>query len=85
MLKFHKPFVSSYQLSPFVYKYNNTTSKQSIPKYGFFSYTYLDLASATALIGFKPELSAKHVGMPSNASANALTAYYSTVEIFFNE
>jgi hypothetical protein len=33
-------------------------------------------------MGFKPELSASAVGMPSKASANARIAYYSTVEIY---
>jgi hypothetical protein len=57
------------------------SSKQSIPNLGFFSDTYLDLTSETAEIGFNPELSAKAVGIPSRASANPRTAYYSTVEI----
>lgn len=55
---------------------------QSIPKYGFFSATYLDLASETALIELRPLLSARAVGIPSKASANARTAYYSTDEIW---
>jgi hypothetical protein len=58
-------------------------SIQSIPRCGLFSVIYLDLTSDKALIGFNPLLSASAVGIPSNASANALTAYYSTVDIFF--
>jgi len=56
-------------------------SIQSIPRCGLFSVIYLDLTSDKALIGFNPLLSASAVGIPSNASANALTAYYSTVDI----
>jgi len=58
-------------------------SIQSIPRCGLFSVIYLDLTSDKALIGFNPLLSASAVGIPSNASANALTAYYSTVDILF--
>jgi hypothetical protein len=39
------------------------------------------LASATHLIESNPEFSAKAIGICSKASAKALTAYYSTVEI----
>lgn len=51
---------------------------QSIPILGFFSANYLDLAWATDVIGLRPQLSAKQLGIPSKASANDLTAYYST-------
>jgi hypothetical protein len=43
--------------------------------------TYLVLAPATHLIESNPEFSAKAIGICSKASAKALTAYYSTVEI----
>ena len=55
---------------------------QSIPKYGLFYSTYPVLASETASFGFKPLLSLKAFGITSRASAKALIAYYSTVEIF---
>jgi hypothetical protein len=54
---------------------------QSIPILEFPSLTYLVLALATALIESKPEFSAKAKGICSSASAKALTAYCSTVEI----
>lgn len=47
-----------------------------------FSLTYIVLAEAVELIESKPEFSAKAMGIYSKASAKALTAYYSTVEIF---
>ena len=62
------------------FKYN-TSEKQSIPILGLFSFTYLVLASATHLIESNPEFSAKAIGIYSKASAKALTAYCSTVEI----
>jgi hypothetical protein len=77
---FHKFFILSYQLFPNIININ-TKSIQSIPILGLFSASYLALAYDTAVIGFKPQLSAKQVGIPSNASANDLTAYYSTDEI----
>ena len=54
---------------------------QSIPILGLFSPIYNALASAKAEIGFKPEFSAKIVGIYSKASAYALTAYYSILSI----
>ena len=48
---------------------------------GLFSFTYLVLAEAVVEIESKPEFSAKAIGIYSRASAKALTAYYSTVEI----
>jgi hypothetical protein len=48
---------------------------------GLLSLTYLLLALATHLMESKPEFSAKAMGICSNASAKALTAYYSTLEI----
>jgi hypothetical protein len=54
---------------------------QSTPILGLLPSIYKALASATALIGSKPEFSAKIVGIYSKASAKALTAYYSTLSI----
>jgi len=54
---------------------------QSIPKRGLFYSICIALVLETTSMGFKPELSAKAVGISSNASANALTAYCSTEEI----
>jgi hypothetical protein len=54
---------------------------QSIPYLGLFSAIYLVLALATDSIGLSPEFSANIVGIYSNASAYALTAYCSTVFI----
>ena len=54
---------------------------QSIPYLGLFSIIYFVLASATDSIGLRPEFSANIVGIYSKASANALTAYYSTESI----
>jgi len=54
---------------------------QSIPNLELFSSICLAFVIETTSIGFNPELSAKAVGISSRASAKALTAYYSTVEI----
>jgi len=55
--------------------------RQSIPTLGLFSLVCLALASATASIGQRPLLSAKAVGIYSKASAKALIAYCSTLEL----
>lgn len=55
--------------------------KQSIPKKAVFYDTCLTLALVRLLIGFNPLFSAKAIGIYYNASANALTAYCSTVPI----
>ncbi len=57
---------------------------QSIPILGFFSSIYKCLTWETASIGLRPELSLRAVGISSRASAKALTAYYSTLEILIN-
>lgn len=54
---------------------------QSTPRVAHFSEIYLDLASARASMELSPEFSAKTEGMVSRASANPLTAYYSTDSI----
>ena len=59
-----------------------TSFKQSTPILGLPSLICLALASATVSIGLNPLFSAKAVGIASKASANALTAYCSTLEIF---
>ena len=63
------------------YKKINTVCIQSIPILGFLVFNWLALHSATDFIGLSPQLSAKHVGSYSKASAKALTAYYSMVGI----
>ena len=50
---------------------------QSIPKNGFFVSACLAFDCERAFNGFKPEFSARDMGICSRASANALTAYCS--------
>ena len=63
------------------YQNFSTSSRQSIPILGFESAICFAFASATVSIGPSPLFSAKAVGITSSASAKALTAYCSTVEI----
>jgi hypothetical protein len=50
---------------------------QSTPINSLYSFIYSYFIPATYSIGLYPEVSARHSGISSKASANALTAYYS--------
>jgi hypothetical protein len=54
---------------------------QSTPINGFYSSIYIFFILLRYSIGLNPEFSARVIGISSNASAKALTAYYSIPSI----
>ena len=80
----HRRSGSSYPFHPKIWVIQReivTKLLQSTPYVGHLSLIYFDLISETVAKGSNPLLSARLIGIYSSASANALTAYWSTVEI----